>query len=73
MGWRQGPIAHMGSPVEGDGADTWVGSWARSHGARRWGASRGRAWRGLGTGGRVGCAPRGGACWGGALSAGPAG
>lgn len=63
----------MRGPVEGDRVDTSVGSSEGPQGARRRGASRGRAWRGLGTGGRAGCAPRGGACWGGALSPGPTG
>lgn len=52
--------------MERDPIDLSVDSSEGSPGAGCWGASRGRAWRGLGTGGRVGTAPRGGTCWGGA-------
>lgn len=59
------PGTHMGVLVGEalqDSVDSSKGSW----GPEKWGAFRGRAWRGLDTGGRAGSVPRGGACWGGA-------
>lgn len=66
-------MAHMGGPEEGDRVDSLVDSSKGSQGAGRWRTSSSRAWRGLGTVGSAGCAPRGGACWGGALRSVPRG
>lgn len=50
-------MVHMGDAVEVDRVDSPVGSLKGSQGAKRWGASRGRVWRGLGRTGGLAARP----------------